>query len=211
MSDPRTQLLDLIVDPDSAYNQPLGRPGVRATTGGRRAVPGAPGADSAAREARRGRRHHQDRGLRRPGAAPVRAHGLQVVPAVVLRQGPLGPHAAVAEHALGRRRDRRGCRRRGGRRRLARAPLGRRPRGHRDERVERQVLLPQPHHGGPRHEDPPLQVLVRLALHAARTATTRTSGSGRRAGRTSAVEASSPTPRTGAGRARSSRSPTSRC
>ena len=47
---------------------------------------------------------------------------------------------------------------------VARASVGRRARGHRDERVERQVLVPQPHHARPRHEDPPLQVLVRLAV-----------------------------------------------
>ena len=49
---------------------------------------------------------------------------------------------------------------------VARASLGRRTRGHRDERVERQVLVPQPHHARPRHEDAPLQVLVRLAVRA---------------------------------------------
>ena len=181
VSDTRTELLDLIVDPDAAYDRPPADLAPASCAAARRAVRGAAGADPAARQARRRRRHRRGQLVRRPGAAAVRPHRLQVLPAVVLRQGPVGPDAAVARHPVRRRRVRR--RRRPGVtdvddwiERLWDA-------GHavaRDERLERQVLLPQPHAAATGLQDAALQVLLGAGPSPVPTAITPTSGSGRR-------------------------------
>ena len=66
-------------------------------------------------------------------------------PPSFVEQGQLGPHAAVAEHAVGGRHHRRGRRGREGRRRLDRAAVGGRPPGARDQRFIGQVLVPESH------------------------------------------------------------------